>query len=162
MCEEPFKDKDRNLYQGSKEAGNAKTPSNRLNKKGRDSRNFRPSPGPKQPCFPRWLEKLDSGELDPLPSSKTDFVLRQIREWLKEAPKDKIIIFTQFRHFQTIIGCLLSKAKIGFVHFSVSDLNLKVSGLDLTITRGTCHRSGVGKLLKISRIKRILRLWLLV
>jgi len=45
-------------------------------------------------------------------------VINQIRTWLREARKDKVIVFTQFRHFQVMIGGVLEKLGIKFVYFS--------------------------------------------
>lgn len=39
--------------------------------------------------------------------------------WVKEAPMDKIIVFTQFRHNQVMLGCLCEAKKIPYLYFSV-------------------------------------------
>jgi ERCC4-related helicase len=68
----------------------------------------------------RWLDKIDSRTIEILPSAKLMGVIDQIQDWIRIAPDDKIIVFTQFRHFQTMVGCMLEKKKLGFVYFSVS------------------------------------------
>jgi hypothetical protein len=103
-----------------------KTVSNKLKhaiKSGKDARGFRPTPGPNQICFKRWLDKIDCNVIESLPSAKLMGVMEQIQEWILIAPDDKIIVFTQFRHFQTMVGCMLEKKKRGFVYFSVSKLS---------------------------------------
>ncbi|KAE8453574.1 hypothetical protein EG329_010435 [Mollisiaceae sp. DMI_Dod_QoI] len=86
--------------------------------KGKDIRKFRPSPAPNQLCFSRWLKNIDNRKIDLLPCAKLIGIRDQVREWLKKAPGDKIIIFTQFRHFQTMIGCALEQLNIQFIYFS--------------------------------------------
>lgn len=84
----------------------------------KDARGFRPTLA--SVCARRWLQKYDEGNIGILPSVKLVAVIDQIRIWLREAQKDKIIVFTQFRHFQVMIGGVLEKLGIKFVYFSVS------------------------------------------
>ncbi|KAF8864887.1 P-loop containing nucleoside triphosphate hydrolase protein [Acephala macrosclerotiorum] len=86
--------------------------------KGKDARKFRPMPAPNQLCYARWLEKFDQGKIDLLPSAKLLGIREQVKKWLKEAPKQKIIVFTQFRPFQTMVGCSLEQLRIKFVYLS--------------------------------------------
>jgi SNF2 family DNA or RNA helicase len=88
--------------------------------RGKDERKFRPKANPKQLCFSRWLAQIDQGKIDILPSAKLIEIKDQVKEWLKEAPRDKIIIFTQFQPFQVMLGCTLQEMKIKFLYFSVS------------------------------------------
>jgi hypothetical protein len=120
-CSKPFKDSDKKFYHEIK--GPAKAVSNKLKhaiKRGKDARGFRPIPGPNQLCFMRWLDKIDSRTIKILPCAKLMGVMEQVQDWIRIAPDDKIIVFTQFRHFQTMVGCMLEKKKLGFVYFSVS------------------------------------------
>jgi ERCC4-related helicase len=72
-----------------------------------------------------------------LPCAKLVGVMEQVQDWLHEAPEDKIIIFTQFRHFQTMVGCMLEQKKINFVYFSVSGRIFSRKNLQLIVHRVT-------------------------
>lgn len=83
--------------------------------KGKDSRKFRPR-GMKSS---RWLDRADDGEIKLLQSVKMKALKMQLRQWNKEAPTEKIIIFSQWTLFCTVIGRILSELGIGFVYFTV-------------------------------------------
>lgn len=67
-----------------------------------------------------WLDQYDRGVIELRPGSKLEAVMDQVREWLEEAPGEKIIIYTQWKMVSTIIGRMLEKEKIDFLYFSVS------------------------------------------
>jgi ERCC4-related helicase len=52
-------------------------------------------------------------------SRKITAVLDLIEEWRKEAPDEKIIVFTQWRAFAATLGRFLESAKIPFVYYTV-------------------------------------------
>ncbi|KAI0486171.1 P-loop containing nucleoside triphosphate hydrolase protein [Xylaria cf. heliscus] len=64
----------------------------------------------------RWLETCDRlGAVTP--STKTTEVLNIIRGWQNEAPKDKIVIFTEWIGTAIVIGRMLQRANIEFVYY---------------------------------------------
>lgn len=101
-------------------------------RKGKDARGFRPTPALNQFCFTKWLERFDKREIGLLPSAKLVGTIDTVVEWTKQAPQDKIIVFSQFRHFQVMLGCVLEKEKLKFLYFSVS-LQLHMSKQDADI-----------------------------
>ncbi|KAH7409282.1 hypothetical protein BKA64DRAFT_720586 [Cadophora sp. MPI-SDFR-AT-0126] len=103
------------LKASGKAAGKERNESTR---KGKDAKGFRPTPALNQFCFMKWLERLDERKIKLLPSAKLEAICDQVLEWNVEAPQDKIIIFSQFRHFQVMIGCMLEKEKQKFLYFS--------------------------------------------
>ncbi|KAL5317581.1 hypothetical protein ACEPPN_014677 [Leptodophora sp. 'Broadleaf-Isolate-01'] len=118
-CTKPFKQSHVKPYNAPKTAAKGgKNDARQSPRKGKDVRDFRPTPAPHQFCFTKWLERFDAREIDILPSAKLLGVRDKVVEWTQEAPDDKIIIFTQFRHFQVMIGCLLEKQKSKFLYFS--------------------------------------------
>lgn len=121
-CGKSFKDKHIKPYQHPAASASKSRAKQILssNAKGKDESGRRPVPAPGQLCFSRWLEQIDSGKIDVMPCAKLVAIREQVRKWIKEAKKDKLIIFTQFRHFQTMLGCELRKHKIKFLYFSVS------------------------------------------
>ncbi len=135
-CSKPFKESDKSYH----ETKSPKTSNSKLkhsSKRGKDARGSRPLPPPNQLCFKRWLEKIDTGSMEILPCAKLVGVMEQVQDWLHEAPEDKIIIFTQFRHFQTMVGCMLEQKKINFVYFSVSGRIFSRKNLQLIVHRVT-------------------------
>tara|TARA_R110002060_G_scaffold16648_9_gene23119 strand:+ start:286 stop:717 length:432 start_codon:yes stop_codon:yes gene_type:complete len=123
-CSKPYSEshvKPLNQPKASGKAG-GKDP-NESTRKGKDARGFRPSPALNQFCFAKWLDRIDDRKIKLLPSAKLDAIWDQTAEWIVEAPEDKIIIFSQFRHFQVMIGCMLEKEKQKFLYFSVSRTN---------------------------------------
>jgi SNF2 family DNA or RNA helicase len=66
-----------------------------------------------------WLEKLDKG-MPMFNSAKTEKMMEQIKKWLIEAPKEKLIIFTQWRTFATTAGRMLEDMDCPFVYYTVS------------------------------------------
>ena len=87
--------------------------------KGQDVRLFRPAPPAKQIYAHKWLDLFDEGKVKLLPSAKLIAVINQIRLWIQEAPDDKIIVFSQFRQFQILIGAACEDLNIAFLYFSV-------------------------------------------
>lgn len=87
--------------------------------KGMDKRRFRPAISNKQRCAQIWLSRFDNNEIILLPSAKLNATIEYVLYWLKKAPGDQIIIFSQFRHFQILLGCMLQKHKVDFLYFSV-------------------------------------------
>lgn len=65
----------------------------------------------------RWLEKCDEQGVI-VPSTKTTAALDIIGGWEKEAPKDKIIVFTEWIATAQILGRMLNRAGINFVYYS--------------------------------------------
>jgi hypothetical protein len=88
--------------------------------KGKDVRNFRPKFGKKQRCAQIWLSRFDNDEINLLPSAKLRATLEHVLYWLTRAPDDQIIVFSQFRHFQVLLGIALQQHNIPFMYFSVS------------------------------------------
>lgn len=86
-------------------------------KKGKDTLNHIPKTQPSV-----WLEMHDKGKIGLLRSAKADAALHQIRGWLKEAPLDKIIVFSQWIEPSTIIGRALAKENLGFVYYTVNQV----------------------------------------
>jgi hypothetical protein len=91
----------------------------RFELRGSDYRGFRPNFGPEQRYSQNWLERFDGFKLDVLPSSKLNGTLEQIQYWIKAKPNDQIIVFSQFRHFQVLLGIILHRQKIPFLYYSV-------------------------------------------
>ncbi|PVH88776.1 hypothetical protein DL98DRAFT_622343 [Cadophora sp. DSE1049] len=118
-CSKPYSESHVKPLSQPKASGKAggKDP-NESTRKGKDARGFRPSPAPNQFCFAKWFERFDERKIKLLPSAKLEAIWDQVAEWIVEAPQDKIIIFSQFRHFQVIIGCMLEKEKMKFLYFS--------------------------------------------
>lgn len=100
--------------------------------KGKDCRAFRPAPGPNQLYTQQWLQKFDADEIDLLPSTKLNAAKEQIQYWLDAEPLDKIIVFSQFKHFQILLGIVLQESKIPFLYFSVGSVaNQLLSAADI-------------------------------
>lgn len=59
------------------------------------------------------------GQVPLFQSAKIKALMDQIMNWLKDAPNDKIIVFTQWRGFAVIIGRSLEDKKIPFVYYTV-------------------------------------------
>jgi len=92
----------------------------RANMKGKDMKGFRPTPSPTQLYPQQWLEEFDNDKVSVLQSAKLMAVMDHVRYWRKRAPDDKIIIFSQFKHFQILLGVMLEEEEISFLYFSVS------------------------------------------
>ena len=122
-CSKPFKESDKKSYHEIKPSKTASNRQKHAIKRGKDARGFRPTPPPNQLCFSRWLDRIDAESMKILPCAKSVGVIEQVQDWVREAPEDKIIVFTQFRHFQTMVGCMLERKKIDFVYFSVGCIN---------------------------------------
>ncbi|KAG4444481.1 hypothetical protein IFR05_000072 [Cadophora sp. M221] len=119
ICAKSFREGHVKPYNAPKAAAKAgKDDPKQSPRKGKDARDFRPTPAAHQFCFTKWLERFDAREIDILPSAKLVGVRDKVDEWTHEAPDDKIIVFTQFRHFQVMIGCQLEKQKTKFLYFS--------------------------------------------
>ncbi|KAI6709090.1 hypothetical protein JHW43_008400 [Diplocarpon mali] len=82
-------------------------------RKGKDAHGFRPTSAANQFCFTKCLERFDARERALLLSAKLVGVCDQVQEWIsKTRPQDKINIYTRFRHFQVMIGCMLEREKL--------------------------------------------------
>ncbi|KAI3331393.1 P-loop containing nucleoside triphosphate hydrolase protein [Ustulina deusta] len=65
----------------------------------------------------RWLRKCDEiGQFTT--STKTRVAIEIVVEWLKEAPDDQIIIFTEWITTARVLGRLLNKLNIKFVYYN--------------------------------------------
>ncbi|TRX96645.1 hypothetical protein FHL15_002547 [Xylaria flabelliformis] len=65
----------------------------------------------------RWLEKCDKlGKITS--STKTTTAFNMVEEWLKNAPDDKIVLFTEWIGTAIILGRMLNRANIEFVYYS--------------------------------------------
>ncbi|KAI0859528.1 P-loop containing nucleoside triphosphate hydrolase protein [Xylaria cubensis] len=65
----------------------------------------------------RWLEKCDKlGKITS--STKTTTAFNMVEESLKEAPDDKIVLFTEWIGTAIILGRMLNRANIEFVYYS--------------------------------------------
>lgn len=89
--------------------------------KGKDVSNFRPKPTSKQLYARIWLRRFDNKEIDLLPCAKLKATVEHVLYWLRKAPADQIIVFTQFRHFQILLGAALERRNVPFLYFSVSE-----------------------------------------
>ncbi|GAB1316582.1 hypothetical protein MFIFM68171_06792 [Madurella fahalii] len=70
---------------------------------------------PKPEYHSTLLEHCDkNGNL--APSAKLEKVMAYIRKWQREAPDDKIVVFTQWRLFGMILGRKLYEEDIGFLY----------------------------------------------
>lgn len=81
---------------------------------GQDETGFVPAAMPYE-----WLRKVDNGEGTLLYSSKMEALAEQIRVWIRDAPNEKFIIFTQWIPFATVIGRALKRIGVGFIYFTV-------------------------------------------
>jgi SNF2 family DNA or RNA helicase len=92
-----------------------------IKRRGQDILHFRPSPTPNQFCFERWLQQYDEEKINILESAKLTETMNQVRDCLHKTieENDKIIVFSQFRQFQIMLGAMLAKENIMFVYFSV-------------------------------------------
>lgn len=91
-------------------------------KLGNDFYNMQPRLGPKKS---KWLITADKKHPQPLPpSSKIDAIVEAVVSWQKEAPEDKIIVFTQFMIENQILGRLLQSKGIPFAYY-YGDLSSK-------------------------------------
>ncbi|KAI1757359.1 P-loop containing nucleoside triphosphate hydrolase protein [Xylaria castorea] len=69
------------------------------------------------PSSCRWLKKCD--ELGAItPSTKTTKAINIVRGWQKEAPNDKIVIFTEWIGTAIVLGRMLQRANIEFVYYT--------------------------------------------
>jgi hypothetical protein len=68
-----------------------------------------------------WLEDYDNGR-SPLLHGTKSLMLRDVLKAspLKEAPKDKTIIFTEWKGFTAIAGRILEQEGVEFVYYTVS------------------------------------------
>ncbi|KAH8900083.1 hypothetical protein GQ53DRAFT_595648, partial [Thozetella sp. PMI_491] len=66
----------------------------------------------------KWLDQWDKEQKVPLtPGAKTVAVKNRILAWQREAPDDKIIIFTQWVLLARIIGRILAEEHITFLYY---------------------------------------------
>jgi len=115
-CGQIFDLKDVEAYETAAPDNGSKTHT----KRAKDSRGFRTSVGKEQAYFQSLLQKFDAKDIDFLPSTKLITIMDDVKKSKKDAPKEKIIVFTQFRAFAIMLGSLLEKARIGFIYFTVS------------------------------------------
>lgn len=129
VCENPIgtqKDVDQTVYVEAREAFLAATKSTgrpakamhkgdeRERKRGDDFNGFQP-----RGMTSSWLARSDKShpELPLVQSSKTRAVLEAIDSWQKEAPTDKIIVFTQWVMMGKILGRNFEDKGIQFVYY---------------------------------------------
>ncbi|KAI1367320.1 P-loop containing nucleoside triphosphate hydrolase protein [Xylaria arbuscula] len=65
----------------------------------------------------RWLNKCDEKGFITA-STKTMAAVQMVEEWQKVAPRDQIVIFTEWYVTAQVIGRLLNKRKINFVYYN--------------------------------------------
>jgi SNF2 family DNA or RNA helicase len=73
---------------------------------------------PKIP-FSDALKRYDYNNSPIYQSRKITAILDLLEKWRKEAPDEKIIVFTQWRTFAATLGRFLESAKIPFVYYTV-------------------------------------------
>ena len=131
-CGTAFKDTDVRPYTPS----SASQSSSSFAKKAKDSRGFRTSVN--QDSMVKWLKKYDDNKLDVIPSAKLRGAMGQLCAWQRDAPDDKVIIFTQWRPYTIMLGSMLRTKRFGFVYFTVSQLSFAqtTSAVQLTIGQG--------------------------
>ncbi|KAF5870203.1 putative dna repair helicase protein [Botrytis fragariae] len=110
-CDEPYDPSELERVQEQQES--AQMGIKKKGMKGKDFRNYIPGT-PKS----IWLDQYDRGMIDLRPGSKLEAVIEQVREWLSESPKEKIIIYTQWKMVSTIIGRMLEKENFNFLYYS--------------------------------------------
>jgi len=81
-----------------------------------------------------WLEMCDKNKIPISETTKLQTLKQQVHTWLQEAPREKIIIFVQWRRFAILIGRMLQKEQVGFVYYSVRGNNLAILVSLLTLT----------------------------
>lgn len=108
-------DEDGDLKDANSKGGRLRKSPGSSKKKGKDFFKFHPHIPPSG-----WLEKSDNGSISLLQSAKLRAVLEEVRGWIRDAPEEKGIIFTQWRGFQAIIGRMLEAEGIPFIYYSVS------------------------------------------
>jgi SNF2 family DNA or RNA helicase len=65
----------------------------------------------------RWLGRCDKlGQVPP--STKTNAAIETVGKWQKEAPNDKIVIFTEWITTANVLGRMLHRANINFVYYN--------------------------------------------
>ncbi|KAK7957177.1 P-loop containing nucleoside triphosphate hydrolase [Apiospora aurea] len=65
-----------------------------------------------------FLKALDQNYPQPMtPSAKTAMVKATVNDWLRDAPDDKIIIFTQFVQLGQILGRMLQAEGVPFLYY---------------------------------------------
>ncbi|KAJ2998056.1 hypothetical protein NUW58_g444 [Xylaria curta] len=77
-----------------------------------------------KPYSCRWLEQCDKSSVV-VPSTKTNTAAEIVKGWQKEAPDDKIIIFTEWIGTAKILGRMLNRIKIPFVYYLGGQTTLK-------------------------------------
>ncbi|KAI1281111.1 P-loop containing nucleoside triphosphate hydrolase protein [Xylaria sp. FL0933] len=65
----------------------------------------------------RWLKKCDDEDLITI-STKTKIAIEIVTGWQKEAPDDKIVIFTEWITTAKVLGRLLNRFHIKFVYYN--------------------------------------------
>ncbi|CZT02727.1 uncharacterized protein RCO7_09355 [Rhynchosporium graminicola] len=88
-------------------------------RKGKDARGFRPTLSPEQKWPLEWLKDYDEdSDEEVLATAKSRGTVLQTKVWLKEAPLDKIVVFTQFRFFAILVGIMLELKKVKFIYYT--------------------------------------------
>ncbi|KAL2068826.1 hypothetical protein VTL71DRAFT_15164 [Oculimacula yallundae] len=110
---------DINAYVPAENPGKAATRAKKEVRKGKDIRGFRPTLTPDQKWPLEWLKDFDEDkDVEILPTAKLRGTILQIEAWLREAPSDKIIVFTQFRFFAILVGIMLERKKVKFIYYT--------------------------------------------
>ncbi|KAI9644563.1 hypothetical protein NHQ30_006584 [Ciborinia camelliae] len=79
-------------------------------------------PRPDMEC--KWLDDYDAGKANLPTSKKVEEVRTQLRQWRKDAPKDKIVIFAQWRIMLRLIGIMLKEENRDFLKNLQGDMNI--------------------------------------
>lgn len=84
-------------------------------KKGRDIYNYLPTLEQSS----EWLEDFDKGKASLPHSSKLEAIRKQIQGWRRRAPKEKIVIFVQWKLMMILVGIMLEEENELFLYYSV-------------------------------------------
>ncbi|CZR51826.1 uncharacterized protein PAC_01703 [Phialocephala subalpina] len=161
-CEAPFEQSQVKDYKVKKSRSSSNDPDSLASaRKGKDALNHVPSTQRYS-----WLDDYDAGNdiLTAISSTKMRAVEGQIRAWQLEAPDDKIIVFTQWLPFATIIGRVLERLQIKFVYLT-GDMSIQTrdkaiaefqTNTEVNIMVATLKTAGIG--LNLTHANRVISL----